>query len=126
MDMLQFFERAFNPQLCEELAKKSDEHLCKPNQVFISGVWYPFKGDTICAAQVLALTRRDWCNPDYKVFYTDQAGAPQKELKQGQPVRITPLLAFFVKKDDKDTWAEQELARVFVTRERAIRSLARL
>jgi hypothetical protein len=126
MDMLQFFERAFNPQLCEEIAKKSDEHLCKTNQVFISGAWYDVKGDTICAAQVLALTRRDWCNSNYKVFYRENAKEPLVELRQGRPIRIVQGLSFFVKKDDTDTWGEQELARVFVTRERALRQLARL
>lgn len=118
LDMMQFYERAFNTQLCKDIATKADKAMAQPNQVCINGAWYDTKGTSINAAQVLQLARRDWCNSNYKVFYREDVttDAPALELNPGVCIRLNPRMSFTVKKDDEDQWARIEMEKRFMQR----------
>jgi hypothetical protein len=112
-DMLCLYERAFNPQVCKDIADRADKNLSVENTVMVNGVQYPFKGTSINMAQVLQLKCRDWCSTAYKVYYREDADRdkPMKELLSGTTLRLTQTMAFTIKRELEDTWAEEELTR---------------
>lgn len=113
-DMLALFERAFNPQLCEELATKAEQNLATYTTVQLNGVYRQFRGTSVCLANILALQKRDWCSATYKVYYTEPGVEGEKELRPGVTIRLQDGMAFTVRRDDADDWAREETERRFI------------
>lgn len=103
-DMNNLFERAFNPQLCKEIAERADERMTSLTIIYVNGIMHNIKGASICYSQVLKLNRRDWCGPSYKVMYREDVNRdePMRELKVGVTIRVSPNMAFSVIRDNSE------------------------
>jgi hypothetical protein len=110
-DMMTLFERAFNGQLCKELADAAEKNTTTITPVYINGTRYNARGNSLCVAQILEMTKRNWCGTTYKVMYREegQKDEEMKELRIGKAVRIKDHMAFRIIRDDVDNWAEEQM-----------------